>query len=309
MGLKSLDLKLGFACNNNCLSCPQAHRRHFGDLSIDEIKGFLDKGRRNGDTQVVLTGGEPTVRPDIVEIVRYAKSIGYTDVQLQSNGRMFSYREFCKKIVGAGANSFFLGIHGPRPEIHDFLTRSPGSFNQAVQGIKNLRALSMHVAVNSVINKINYKLLPETAKFFGGLDIQQLQFAFIHCTGNAKENIDLLLPKKSDVKPFLLKALRIGMDAGMRMRVEAMPLCFLEGFEGCSAEIHAPYKEVMDAEGVREDFNKIRMDAKVKGPNCGACRFDPVCIGVWKEYPEKFGWSEFKPVKGEKVTDKTKLFN
>jgi len=301
MRFKSLDLKLGFACNNNCFSCPQAHRRHLGDLTTGQVKSLLDAGRETGCTQVVLTGGEPTVRPDILEVIAYARAVGYEDAQLQSNGRMLSYNGFCEKLLDAGATSFMLGIHGHNPEIHDFLVRSPGAFKQAVQGTRNLKALSQQVAINSVVNKINYKFAPEIARLFAGLKVNQLQFAFMHCTGNALKNIDLLLPTKTEIMPYLHEGLDIGLKAGLTMRVEAYPFCFLQGYEKCSSEIYAPYHDVRDVEGLRADFNEVRRRSKRKGPQCSECRFDLVCGGPWKEYTEKYGFGELKPVAGEKI--------
>ena len=309
MALRSLDLKLGFACNNNCLSCPQAHRRHLGNLSTLEVKEKLGEGRKKGDEQVVLTGGEPTVRPDLLEVIEYAKGIGYKDIQLQSNARMLSYKGFCRKVIAAGATSFMLGIHGPNAETHDYLVQSPGAFAQAVAGVRNLKAAGKPVSINSVVNKVNYLLVPETAKFFVGLNVDQLQFAFMHCTGNALKNIDLLLPRKSEVMPYIHRGLDVGIKAGVRMRVEAIPFCFLHGYEVCSSEIHAPYKEVRDAEGLRENFNEDRRKAKRKGPQCKACRFDLVCSGPWKEYAEKFGFSELKPVPGQKIKSAMEIIN
>jgi len=312
MRLKSLDLKLGFACNNNCFSCPQAHRRHLGNLTTGQVKSLLDAGRGNGCTQVVLTGGEPTVRPDILEVIAYARAVGYEDAQLQSNGRMLSYRDFCEKLLGAGATSFMLGIHGPKPEVHDSLTQSPGSFEQAVQGVKNLVKLREKyfigiISVNSVISKISYKYASETAELFAGIGIDQLQFAFMHCVGNALKNIDLLLPTKTEIMPYLHKGLDIGLKAGLTMRAEAYPFCFLHGYEKCSSEIYAPYKDVRDAEGLREDFNQVRRAGKRKGPQCKECRFDLVCSGPWKEYVEKYGYGELKPVAGEKILSSEEL--
>ncbi|MCD6247020.1 MAG: radical SAM protein [Candidatus Diapherotrites archaeon] len=304
MQIKRLDLKLGFACNNNCLSCPQAHRRHLGDLTTAEVKKLLKEGREDGANEVVLTGGEPTVRPDIVEIVAYAKQLGYDFIQLQTNGRMLYYKDFCKKLIKAGVTEFAPAIHGPNARIHDYLVQSPGAFEQAVQGIKNLKELGQYIIMNSVINKINYKYLPETAKLFVDLNVDQYQFAFIHCVGNAKKNMDLLCPKKSEVMPYVHRALDIGIEAGIKVMVEAYPFCFMRGYEKYCSELYMPPAEIRDAEGVIENFDKLRKETgKLKGPQCKHCKYDLICEGPWREYPEKFGWSEFKPVPGPKVRD------
>ncbi len=310
MHIKRLDLKLGFSCNNNCLSCPQAHRRHLGDLSTEQVKKLLEEGRANDANEVVFTGGEPTVRRDILEIIAYAKKLGYEFIQLQTNGRMLYYKEFCKKLIAAGVTEFAPAIHGPNAEIHDYLVQAPGAFKQAVQGVRNLKELGQYVIMNSVINKINYRYLPQTAKLFVDLKVDQYQFAFIHCVGNAWKNIDLLCPRKSDVMPYVHKALDIGIRAGIRVMVEAYPFCFMKGYERYCSELYMPPAEVRDAEGVIEDFDKVRKETgKVKGPRCKECRYYYICEGPWKEYPQKYGWDEFKPVPGPKVKSPEEVLN
>ena len=300
--VQRLDLKLGFACNNNCLSCPQAHRRHLGDLSTAQAKELILAGLRDGAWELVLTGGEPTVRNDFLELTQFARQKGYKRVQLQSNGRMLSYKSFAKQAVEAGVTDFCVGLHSDKAEVHDSLTRSPGSFEQAVLGIKNLVGLKQRVTINSVIHKLDFERLPMRAELAVNLGINQFQLAFIHCVGNAKQNIDLLLPKKSEVKPFVHKALDIALAAGLKAMVEAYPYCFMEGYEKYCSELYMPRSEIRDAEGVIEDFDFVRKNSgKSKHLKCGECRFDLVCEGPWKEYIEKFGWSEFVPVKGRKV--------
>ncbi len=308
MEIERLDIKLGFKCNNNCLSCPQAHRRFLGDMTTSQIKKELIGGREHGATEVVFTGGEPTVRSDLLELVYFAKEIGYESVQLQTNGRMLSYKKLAEKLVSAGVNDFCIGLHSHEAKYHDFLTRSPGAFDQTVEGIKNLVELGQHVAINSVIHKLDFEYLPKRAELAVKLGVSQFQLAFIHCVGNAWKNMDLLCPRKSKVKPFVHKALDVVIEAGLTTMVEAYPYCFMEGYEKYCSELYMPHAEVRDVEGVIENFDELRqMTSKVKCEKCKECRFYFVCEGPWKEYPQKFGWSEFKPVKGKKVKSMEEL--
>lgn len=300
--MKRLDLKVGFSCNNNCRFCVQAHKRELGDRTTEELKVEMGKGRENECEGIVFTGGEPTVRKDIIELVKYAKDVGYRVIQLQSNGRMFSYTDFLKKLIRAGANEFSPALHGHTPEIHDYLTRSPGAFNQVVQGIKSLRELDQYILTNSVVNKVNYKYLPELARLFVSLKVNQFQLAFIHAIGNAWENFDSMVPRKSAVEPYIHKALDIGIKADVDVMVEAYPFCFMQGYERYCAERFMPTTEIRYADLYVEDFEKDRKGSgKKKFPQCKRCKFDLVCEGPWKEYPERFGDSEFRPVKGEKI--------
>ncbi len=304
-GVKRLDIKLGFSCNNNCLSCPQAHRKHLGDLSLEEIKRQLKEGHEEGANEAVLTGGEPTVREDILDIVAYARDIGYEHIQLQTNGRMLYYRPFVKRLVRAGITEFAPAIHGHTAKIHDYLTRSPGAFDQAVQGVRNLKDEGQYVLMNSVITKLNYRNLEGLVEMFASLGADQSQLAFIHAVGNAQENFDLLVPKKSEVMPYIHRTLDAGTDGRMTMMVEAYPYCFMKGYERFCSELYMPRADIRDAEGVLRDFDNVRKEAgKVKFPQCKECRFDPICEGPWKEYPERFGSKEFVPVPGKKVRSK-----
>ncbi|MCX6802527.1 MAG: radical SAM protein [Candidatus Diapherotrites archaeon] len=309
MSVKRFDIKLGFKCNNNCLCCPAADKKFLGDQDLASIKQEITLGFNEGSREVVLTGGEPTVRNDLLEIVEFCKSTGFEFIQLQTNGRMFSYEGFCKKLIEAGVNEFGPSLHGPNAKIHDYFTQSPGAFDQVVQGIKNLKELNQRVIINSVITKFNYRLLPETARLFVSLGVDQYQFVFPHLVGNAWKNADLICPKKSEVEPFLKGGLEVGINAGIQVMVEAYPFCFLKGFEVCSSDLYMPPADTADATGIRKDHHLLRRETgKVKHAKCKKCRFGLLCEGPWKEYIAKFDWDEFRPVSGKKIKSKEELF-
>jgi MoaA/NifB/PqqE/SkfB family radical SAM enzyme len=295
---KKADIKVGFSCNNNCLFCVQAHKKNYGDKTTREVDEDLKAARRRGCQTVVFTGGEPTVRRDFLKLVQHAKRLGFKTIQIQSNGRMFSYRDFCAEAIESGANEFALALHGHISELHDFLTSAKGSFDQTCQGIKNLKNLKQRVITNTVIVKSNYRHLSEIADLLISLKVDQYQLAFVHAMGNAMKNFAAVVPRKTMVHPYVKEALRRGISAGVEVMVEAMPFCFLRGFERYVAEVVMPEMKIFDwNKQVLEDFEQSRrQDSKIKGPLCHACRYFKKCEGPWKEYPEKFGWSEFKPI-------------
>jgi len=294
--MKRIDIKVSFKCNNRCKFCVQGEKRNFcPDKDITEIKSIL---RQSADSyeEVVLTGGDPAIRPDIIEIIRYARHLGYK-IQIQTNGRMFAYKDFCREIIQAGANVFAISIHGHNIKLHDYLTGAKGSFEQSTLGIKNLLSFGKLVVTNTVINKLNYRFLPEIANFLVDLKIPQYQFAFPHILGQAYSNLDLIVPRKREVIPYVRKALEIGIKNKCTPKVEAIPYCFLEGYEQCVSESYIPETKVFDTQ-LTENFNLWRKkEGKLKGPNCRDCKYFKYCEGPWREYPELFGWQEFHPVK------------
>ncbi|MDD5347319.1 MAG: radical SAM protein [Candidatus Omnitrophica bacterium] len=306
-----LDLKVGYRCNNHCRFCVQGDKRsRIPDKSTAQIMAVLETRRPDND-EVVFTGGEVTLRKDFFALVRCARSLGYRSICIQTNGRMFAYEEFCKKAIESGANSFGLALHGSTSEIHDGLTRAPGSFEQTVQGIRNLVKLGQRPSTNTVITRYNYADLPALARLLCSLRLRQFQFAFIHINQLIKADprlVSEIVPRKSVVEPYVKEGLQTGIDHGIRVMVEAIPYCCMSGYEEYLSDKYIPEASVQE-EIFIEDFNRHRREkGKLKGPCCSACRYDAACEGPWREYPELFGWEEFKPVaKDERAGRKARV--
>jgi len=296
--MQRVDIKIGFQCNNRCKFCVQGSKRDkLPAKSKKEVEKSLKQAYNKGKREAVFTGGEPTLHPYFLDLVKFAKKIGFKEIQIQTNGRMFAYNNFCLKTIKAGATQFSPAVHGHNPEIHDFLTNSKGSFEQTIQGIKNLKKLNQYILTNTVITSTNASYLPEIAKLLVKLGVNQYQFAFIHISGRAEENKDWIVPQKSKIIKYIKKGLDIGIKANKKVMTEAIPYCLMKGYEDYIAEKVIPPSVVYDAGFVVEDYHKYRRDkGKAKGPDCSKCKYNKICEGPWKEYPEIFGWDEFEPI-------------
>lgn len=299
-----VDLKVGFRCNNFCKFCVQGDKRErLPAKETGELVDALAEGRSAGATALVITGGEPTLHKDVVAIARRARDLGYSLVQIQTNGRAFCYEDFCRRLIDAGVNEFGPSLHGSTPSAHDWLTGAPGAFVQTVAGIRVLKKLGQRVITNSVITKANGRDLPALARLLVALGVDQFQFAYMHLTGRAGENKGWLAARKSLVEPHLKRALDVGIAAGRRVMSEAMPYCVMSGYEAYVAEDIIPDTRIYDADRVIPDYTKTRLDeGKARGPRCGECAWVSRCEGPWREYPELFGWDEFVPVKRRPAT-------
>lgn len=291
-----LDLKVGFLCNNNCRFCVQAHNRWMGNKTTEEIKKDLKESKKRC-RDVVFTGGEVTIRKDIFEIVSYAKNLGYETIQIQSNCRICSNMSFLKQLIKAGANEFSPAIHGHMPQLHDYLTRAPGSFYQAVKGIINLRELNQRIITNTVVVKPNYQYLPQIAELLVRLRVDQFQLAFVHPIGNAYTYFDSMVPVVSIARPYIHRGLQIGINAGIKVMAEAMPYCMMKEYEEYISEKIVPDTEIKAGNRFTGNFTDVRKkEGKIKFKQCKRCKYYQICEGPWKEYPEKLGSDEFVPV-------------
>ncbi|MDE2293766.1 MAG: hypothetical protein KGL53_16925, partial [Elusimicrobia bacterium] len=203
-------------------------------------------------------------------------------------------------LAEAGVTEFSPALHGSRPEVHDFLVRSPGAWLQTVAGLRNLRRLGLKVLTNSVVTKPNYRDLPDLARLLVSLRVGQFQLAFVHVAGTAAKNASWLVPRKALAAPFVEAALDVGAAAGVPCFAEAFPPCLLGRHAARASEATMPRTRVVDAERVTEDYTRYRLEeGKARGPLCGDCRYSGSCEGPWKEYPALFGWDEFVPVPAE----------
>ncbi|MFT3713052.1 MAG: redoxin domain-containing protein [Archangium sp.] len=297
------DLKTGYTCNSNCVFCVIGDKLFTGERPTAEVIEELKLSRRTCD-DVVFTGAEVTLRPDFFQIVEVARRLNYRTIQIQTNGRMFAYREFCERAIKAGANEFSPSLHAPVAKVHDGLTRSQGSFVQIIQAIKNLKELGQRIVTNTVAAKTNVKLLPDLARLFVELKVDQFQIAFPHPTGHAATYFNAVVPRMSELAPYLQEAMRIGRDAGVSCMVEAVPYCQMPGYERFVSELYIPPTEIVYDGFVVPDYKRDRVDrGKTRFPQCATCRFEPMCEGPWREYPEMLGSDEFQPVAGARVID------
>lgn len=296
--IERVDVKTGFNCNNRCLFCVQGKKRDlYGNKTTQEVKEVLTNARKDSDS-IVFTGGEVTIRKDFLELVAFAKGLGFRIIQVQTNGRMMAYRRFCEETIAAGANEFSPALHGHTEEMHDYLTQARGAYRQTVAAIQNLAALGQRIITNSVIVRSNYRHLASLASLLVRLGVYQYQFAFVHSLGAAAENFHSVTPRMALLEPHLKAGLNVGLKAGVFALTEAVPYCFMSGFEQCVAESYMPRTKIFDAKMILDDYTEYRWtEGKSHGPQCRECTWFPVCEGPWKEYPEHYGWSEFVPRK------------
>ena len=96
-----MDLALTYRCNNSCSHCYNARPRNFPELETEEWKRIIDRVWDLGIPHIVFTGGEPTLRTDLIELISYAEQKGMV-TGLNTNGRRLKDPKFGEQLVAAG---------------------------------------------------------------------------------------------------------------------------------------------------------------------------------------------------------------
>jgi MoaA/NifB/PqqE/SkfB family radical SAM enzyme len=291
-----LDLKLGFACNNHCLFCAQGEKR--GDCDARPVEDLVQElaRARPKATGVVLTGGEPTLYKPLRMLVKAARRLGYSNVQLQTNGRALSSPRLLGALVQAGLTEVSPSLHGATAETHDALTLAPGSFAQSTLGMKNAVDAGLPVVTNTVVTQKNLGELAAIVSLLADLGVRHAQLAFVHPVGTAWDEFDQIVPRLSDTVAPIRAARDVARERGVELVTEAVPLCFLPDMQELAVEWRIPDTTVADLGG-RLDYSDWRVrEGKAHGPPCETCSARGRCEGPWREYPERRGWDEFVPI-------------
>lgn len=315
--IESVDIKFGYSCNNNCIHCVIAgHKERLLnekkpiDRPTDEIKEHILDAKRKGAKSVVFTGGEVTIRPDFFELLEFAKT-NRMRASLQTNGRSFCVKEFAGKTLGISPDMHFeVAIHSNSKDAHDKITRVEGSFSQTIQGIKNLiECGTKRVNFKVVISRLNFQDLEKIVALAHEVGVKQVDIAYPHGMGNARKHWFEIVPKYTEIYSSVIRAASFGREAGVKVTFEAIPFCFLNGFENCASElryleeyIKGTATELRQVDEPTINWQQERLRIKSKPIQCKECKYYAVCEGMWCEYLELYGGEEFKPVKGKKIT-------
>lgn len=170
-------------CNLRCQMCGvcehDAPVAGAPELTTEEWKAVIRSAMKLKTTLVSITGGEPLLRPDVFDIIRYARDQGLA-VHVCSNGVLLD-REKAIKLGESGVNTVSISIESPVREIHEKL-RGQNTFEPAVESVRLLRQLapSVQVGINYLITTANFRNMAAMIPFAESLGAHQLKYAPIH---------------------------------------------------------------------------------------------------------------------------------
>lgn len=292
-----------FRCNCKCIMCSTALQidRSQGSLDYHAIRPYADvvndikKAKKMKARGFAFSGGEPTLRRDLPDLVREAKKIGLEHIEVQSNGRMYSYKEYCRKLIDAGVNNFVVSLHSRQEKIHDKIMGVPGTFKQATAGIKNLNDLGQKVKINIVLLKFNYQDLEEHVKFLLNFKVEEFRFTMAMIEGKVIDNPRGIIPTLTEVGPHVCRAIDLA-EKKVGCFVYNMVPCVIPGHENYINDL-GQLDTILVGPEFETSLDESRKGKKIKSNNCKKCKYDEKCYGVWKNYAKEFGLDELKPVK------------
>ncbi len=227
-------------CNLKCVHCYAAGQEASGEAELDTEawKQIIDKLRRTDVTQVTFTGGEPTMREDLFEIIKYAK---WFITRLNTNGVKLT-PEYCAELKKASLDSMQITFYSCDENVHNTLVGADG-YARTVAGIDNALAAGINLSINTPLCTLN-KNYADTLKFLHDKGVIYVTCSGLITTGNAAGDDSKRLQLTGDEMREVLK--------------EAVEYCFANGME---ISFTSPG-------WVEEEFCR---ELGITVPTCGAC--------------------------------------
>lgn len=313
--------ELTSACNLKCVHCRAcpSDERSPEELSTVEGKTLIDQIHSFASPVLVLSGGEPLVRPDVFEIAAYGESKGLR-VALATNGTLVDDR-IASEIKASGIKRVSVSIDGDDSESHDSFRRVEGAFDAAWQGVERIKSVGIPFQINTSVTRHNIRKIPDILNMAVERGAVALHLFLLVPTGCGKEIADDEMISPEEYEQVLNWLYDRSKDTSIALKATCAPHYFriarqrarnegitiapaTHGFEamtkGCLAgsgvcfvsrngDVYPCGYLPIGAGNVREEhFKKIWDDAEIfkvlrdednLRGKCGNCEFKRACMG------------------------------
>jgi radical SAM protein with 4Fe4S-binding SPASM domain len=237
-----MDLALTYRCNNDCAHCYNARLRSYPELPTPDWKKIIDRLWDLGIPHLIFTGGEPTLREDLPELVAHAEKRGQI-TGLNTNARRLSDPAFVERLVQSGLDHVQITVESHCPEVHDEMVRSKGAWRQTIAGLENALNSSLFVMTNTTMLQNNQASLAGTIDFLIGKGVPTIGLNALIMSGRGKDVGTGL--SESDLEPLLEMAKTKTADSGIKLiwytptlYCRFNPLEMDLGIKGCTAALY-----------------------------------------------------------------------
>jgi len=294
--------------------------RHATDkrwLAYEALLNVAHRLRHYGLEYCTISGGEPTIYPRIIDLVRHCANIGLQPL-INTHGQHCN-ADFVAEAENAGLAHWIVSIQGLETE-HDIIIDDPGGWRRTTE---NLPHMTKPVLINTTVMEQNYRCLPDMANWLVDT-LPPTVWHILNFLPFGWEGKEAPFEAKlEDMAAYIGWSIKICEAAGWEVNVQYHPLCvaakfgfernvkgFYQGqwspWDWCVvASQRTPLEMVREVGGVQAARRKIvdgLMRVRRNGV-CNDCRFQPICEMISPDYAARHGYDELTPVEGDPVTD------
>ena len=280
-GPQKLIMNVTYVCNNHCTFCAVGTRTQV-DGHPTRQRQYLDKYRRLGVKMVDFDGGEPTLNPELIPLIRHARRIGYERINVTTNGRMCTYPEFAQRLVNSGLTTLLFSIHGADARTHAQQVGVAEAFEQSVSGIRHCvaaRADHVELGMNITLTKGNVAQLPAVAQLAWDLDLRWLNIQFLTPFGRATR---MVAPDTQAAADLTMQVIDTWRDR-LKLQVINLPFCFMPGYESfLVGDLLKLQRHMVFVNNEHVNLAEYLAERRVRKPVCETCPHACFCGGFYE---------------------------
>lgn len=270
-GSKSYIIKLNHRCNYACIICGALdNNKKYTFRTLKEVKKEIYLAKNKGFKNIDFAGSEPTLHPDLFEMVSYTNKLRLHPVIL-TNGSMFASENYTKSFAKIKSLAIRISFYSHLQGIFDEMSQRPGSYNKVIKAIANIqRFLKVYpshpfnfLSASITITAKNFKHLSKIVSFLFKLQVKVMQFSPVILAGNVYNHPELLV-EPIKILPYLKKALVIAKRHKMHYYLCHIPVCLIE----------SEYSHLVPKPQGLPGFFKFSF--------CVECPYQKTCCGITK---------------------------
>lgn len=280
-----VELTMHFKCNLKCEHCMiEGTMDWLRPESMDRFERILALNAQQRRWKgIIFTGAEVTLRADLPEWARMARASGFEHVRIQTHGVRLAAADYCRELVEAGIDEYFVSVTAADAASHDAITGVPGAFERMLKGLENLEAFpGVATLTNTVVTRRSYRQLAAVVERLAHLR-RLVQMEFWNFWPMRETDEKDLIVSHLEALPYLRQAIAAARRHGRAVEVKNFPECLL-GEDREALNNDQPQLEIDAA--FWPEFMKNGFHQCVHRSYCGSKR----CLGLNTAYVHKYGW-------------------
>jgi MoaA/NifB/PqqE/SkfB family radical SAM enzyme len=280
-GPQKLVMNVTYACNNHCTFCAVGTRTQLDGVP-ERQREQLERWRARGVEQVDFDGGEPTLHPQLVALIRHARAIGYRRVNVTTNGRMCSYEGYAARLVHSGLTTLLFSIHGADARTHAQNVGVAEAFEQTIAGARHcvrLAPAGVELGVNVTVTKSNLESLAAIARLTWDLGMRWLNLQLLTPFGRATRHV---APDTAEAAARVREVLDAWRDR-MKLQVINLPFCFLpDHTEFLQGDLGKLARHMVFVNNETVNLAQYLAERRTRRPVCATCPHACFCGGFYE---------------------------
>ncbi|PRQ05206.1 radical SAM protein [Enhygromyxa salina] len=280
-GAKKLIMNVTYVCNNHCTFCAVGTRTQLDGHPTRQREKLLEY-RKQGVVMVDFDGGEPTLNPELIPLIKSARAMGYQRVNVTTNGRRCVYDKYASSLVNSGLTTLLFSVHGHDARTHAQQVGVAEAFQQTTDGIRNCLRYApkgVELGMNITVTKGNHDKVDRLAQLCWDLGLRWMNIQFLTPFGRATSWV------APDTQLAADNAVAV-MDAWagkIRFQVINLPFCFMpkhrELMQGDLAKLE---RHMVFVNNETVNLAEYLAERRVRKPVCKTCPHACFCGGFYE---------------------------